>query len=474
MIYSAEIQSLDTQDGDTQHNQTSLPQPIVNRREFMKGGVAGAAAISLAAMAHSANAAFSSDYGPVMPVADEVTGLPLLQLPAGFKYWSYGWTGMTMKDGTATPGAHDGMGVVAAQGNTIALVRNHEIRGASTAVKSPAVYDTRGGGGCSNLLFDAFTGRWLASYMSISGTSTNCAGGITPWGTWLTCEETTDTYSGVTHGWIFEVPGFGNAKPLPIKAMGRRAHEATATDPVTGYVYITEDAGTSSGFYRYRPNVYGKLLEGGVLEMLKVKNVHQSNLLNTYPDGTSWDVEWVSVDQPEVINPRNYTQGFNKGAARFARLEGAWYDTGLIYFTSTSGGGISGGQVFHFDPRRETLTLIFESRNNTSHPVAPDNMTISPRGGILLCEDRGGISRLMGLSQAGDVFEFGRNNMNLNATDAAIIHSHFPGTAGRINAGNYIGSETCGACFHDRWLFVNIQDPGVTFAITGPWNEGIL
>ena len=449
-------------------------EPVVNRREFMKGSAAGAAAISLAAMANSANAAFTSDYGPVMPVADESTGLPLLQLPAGFKYWSYGWTGMIMKDGVATPGVHDGMGVVAAQGNTIALVRNHEVRGAGTAVKSPAIYDTRGGGGCSNLLFDAFNGQWLASYMSISGTSTNCAGGITPWGSWLTCEETTDTYSGVTHGWIFEVPGFGKASPTPIKAMGRRAHEATATDPVTGYVYITEDAGTSSGFYRYRPNVYGKLLEGGVLEMLTVKNLPQANLLASYPNGTTWDVEWVTIDQPESINPRNYTQGYNKGAARFARLEGAWYDTGLIYFVSTSGGGIGGGQVFHYDPRRETLTLTFESRNNTSHPVAPDNMTVSPRGGLLLCEDRGGISRLMGLNQAGDVFEFGRNNMNLNAADVAIIHSRFPGTAGRINAGNYIGAETCGACFYDRWLFVNIQSPGVTFAITGPWNEGIL
>ncbi len=448
-------------------------EPIVNRREFIKGGAAGAAAISLAAMANPASA-FTSDYGPVAPVADEVTGLPLLQLPEGFKYWSYGWTGMIMKDGTPTPGVHDGMGVVAAQGNTIALVRNHEVRGEGASVKSPAVYNPSAGGGCSNLLFDVLNGRWLASYMSISGTSTNCAGGITPWGTWLTCEETTSTYNGVTHGWIFEVPGFGIAKPEPIKAMGRRAHEATATDPVTGYVYITEDAGTSSGFYRYRPDIYGNLLAGGVLEMLKIRNTHQANLTASYADGTTWDVEWVTVDQPEVINPRNYTQGFNKGAARFARLEGAWYDTGLIYFTSTSGGGISGGQVFHYDPRCEKLTLIFESRNNTSHPVMPDNMTISPRGGILLCEDRGGISRLMGLSQAGEVFEFGRNNILLSAGDAAVVHDHFPGTAGRINAGNYIGSETCGACFYDRWLFVNIQNPGVTFAITGPWNDGIL
>ncbi len=448
-------------------------EPIVNRREFMKGGAAGAAAISIAAMANSANA-FTTDYGPVAPVADEVTGLPLLQLPEGFKYWSYGWTGMIMNDGTPTPGVHDGMGVVAAQGNTIALVRNHEVRGEGVSVKSPAVYNPSAGGGCSNLLFDTLNGRWLASYMSISGTSTNCAGGITPWGTWLTCEETTSTYNGVTHGWIFEVPGFGIAKPEPIKAMGRRAHEATATDPVTGYVYITEDAGTSSGFYRYRPDIYGNLLAGGVLEMLKIKNTPQANLTASYADGTTWDVEWVTIDQPEVINPRNYTQGYTQGAARFARLEGAWYDTGLIYFTSTSGGSISGGQVFHYDPRREKLTLIFESRNNTSHPVMPDNMTVSPRGGILLCEDRGGISRLMGLSQAGEVFEFGRNNMLLSAADAAVVHQHFPGTAGRIHPGNYIGSETCGACFHERWLFVNIQNPGVTFAITGPWNDGIL
>src|SRR5690606_20272603 len=230
--------------------------------------------------------------------------------------------------------------------------------------------------------------------------------------------------------------------------------------PVTGYVYITEDAGTSSGFYRYRPDVYGNLLAGGVLEMLKVKGTNQADLRASYADGTSWDVEWVTVDNPESINPRNYTQGYNKGAARFARLEGCWYDTGLVYFTSTSGGGIGAGQVFHFDPRREKLTLTFESRNNTTHPVAPDNMCISPRGGILLCEDRGGISRLMGLSQSGDVFEFGRNNVVLTEADAAVVHGKFPGTSGRIRAGSYLGSETCGACFHDRWLFVNIQSPG--------------
>ncbi|WP_197911916.1 alkaline phosphatase PhoX [Kineobactrum salinum] len=472
---NASLESSSVVNDATEINSEPAVQPIVNRRDFMKGGAAGAAAISFGALASGRANAFTHDYGPVAPVADEITGLPLLQLPEGFKYWSYGWQGQIMQDGTPTPGVHDGMGVVASQGNNVVMVRNHEIRGGGDAVPSSAMYNAGARGGCSNLVFDTFKGRWLASYMSISGTSTNCAGGVTPWGTWLTAEETTASYNGKPHGWIFEVPGFGLAKPEPIKAMGRRAHEATATDPVTGYVYITEDAGSSSGFYRFRPNEYGKLHAGGVLEMLKIKGTDNAPMANSYADGTSWEAEWVVIDDPESINPRNYTQGADKGAARFARLEGCWYDTGLVYFTSTSGGGISRGQVFAYEPRRETLTLIFETRNQTTHPVSPDNLTISPRGGILICEDRSGpLSRLIGLNQMGDVFEFARNNVELSAADIALADGYFPGVAAAMSPGSYTGAEWCGATFHDRWLFANVQSPGITFAITGPWNEGIL
>jgi secreted PhoX family phosphatase len=454
-------------------------EPIVNRRDVMKGGFASTAALSLGTLASHKALAFGNDYGPLAPVVDGTTGLPLIELPAGFKYWTYGWAGSRMTDGIATPRRHDGMAVVAVKGNQLALVRNHEINGlVPAAIPAPATYDPRAAGGCSTLLFDAFTGKWQASYMSLSGTQNNCAGGLTPWGSWLTCEETTTTTNGVPHGFVFEVPGFGTAKPLPIKQMGRFSHEATATDPVTGYVYETEDA-TPSGFFRYRPNTYGKLLDGGVLEMLKVKGAHNFNfsgINNVYPSfahGTTWEVEWVPVPNPEQTGC--YARGAANGGAGFARLEGCWYDSGIVHFLSTSGGPARKGQVFEYDPRRETLTLILEAGAGSEEPNGIDNLTVSPRGGVILCEDGGhDPQRMLGMNSAGEYFEFARNAIQLNAGDIASLEAQFPGIASVLSPGSYTGEEWCGACFHDRWLFVNIQTPGITFAITGPWNESIL
>jgi secreted PhoX family phosphatase len=475
------------------HNHADNTEVVaaINRRDFVKGGVSGAASIAFAAVTARQVSAlelpYSDDYGPIAPVNDLTTGLPLLALPQGFTYRTYGWRGQPMSDGQATPGAHDGMGVAAVKGSQIALVRNHEQSTSGISFTAPANYNLAGGarGGTTNLVFDVLSGQWLASYASLGGTLVNCAGGQTPWGTWLTCEETTATATnGIKHGWIFEVPGFGKATAQPLKAMGRFSHEACAVDPVTGVVYETEDA-TPGGFYKFVPNQKSNLAAGGELYALKVvaqPDYNFSGLNNIYVDfavGTSWDVEWVLVNDPEAINGRVYNSA--PGRASFARPEGAWYDSGKIYFTTTSGGVARRGQVFVYDPRRETLTIIFNSTgigNSSTESDMPDNITVSPRGGVLLCEDGGGGNlKMRGLTPSGGTFIFAQNTVSLSAENIATVDAALNAKGGVIaviGPDNYTDNEFAGACFHQQWLFVNIQTPGITFAITGPWDNGAL
>ncbi|WP_420453201.1 alkaline phosphatase PhoX [Ilumatobacter sp.] len=478
---------------------TGVDVPGVSRRDLLKGGVAGATAIALTALAGQQAAAGrgvtpargprKGGYGPVRPAVDQATGLELLALPEGFTYFSYGWTGQTMSDGRPTPTDHDGMAVVAKRGRDICLVRNHELsQGESAqAIVEGGTYNPDEYGGTTNLVFDTVAGRFTDSYTSLGGTIRNCAGGPTPWSSWISCEETFHPWGsrddGVNHGYVFDVPGFGISDGRAITAAGRFSHEAVAVDPKTGIVYETEDAG-SSALYRYL-NPAGKkgIADGGELQAMVVRGTSRFDLTQGFAAGTTFPITWEAVGDPEGRTGRAFDSA--PDAAVISRGEGAWWDAGLCWFVSTDGGAAGLGQVWALDPKRDELTMVYESPSS-SEVDGPDNITISPRGGIVLCEDGdSNPKRLVGLSQRGEVFTLVENRIDLGPGDLARIDDVFPGVGADFwdnrsdepdedGVGDYASSEWAGATFHRDWLFANVQSPGVTFAITGPWQRGAL
>ncbi|MGH3927899.1 MAG: alkaline phosphatase PhoX, partial [Pseudonocardiaceae bacterium] len=178
----------------------------------------------------------AAGYGPLLP---DPAGR--LALPEGFRYKIVTEAGRTLlESGQPTPSKHDGTGAFRSRGGGTVLVNNHEIGDAFGTTPFPVplidglVYDPGSAGGCTVIETDR-DGNRIREYVGIAGTSTNCAGGITPWDTWLTCEETEDRAGseGRTkdHGYVFDVDPFdqeANRDPQPIKALGRFAHEAAA------------------------------------------------------------------------------------------------------------------------------------------------------------------------------------------------------------------------------------------------------
>ena len=407
----------------------------------------------------------------------EFSGKPILKLPRGFNYTAISITGQPMDDGFTVPQGHDGMAAFPGANNTTILVRNHELGTSSgNPVRGNIRYSTGAQGGTSTLVVGADR-RLIKHFNSLAGTIRNCAGGPTPWRTWITCEETfststNNTNSGIEtikHGYNFEVladPNSGLVVPVPLKDMGRFSHEAVAVDPKTGYIYETEDRGDSC-FYRFVPNVKpskpGDLAQGGSLYALRVKGMNnfalnttnnpaQGGQLGRIKVGETLQVEWVQIFNPDPEQDTVRIEARNNGAATFYRGEGAWYAKGLVYFVSTQGGAPvsaasnarGNGQVWAYNPANEELTLVVEASPSGNFLDEPDNITVAPWGDLFLCEDGGGVQYVVGVNQKGEVYQFAFNNI----TD----------------------SEFAGACFSPdgRTLFVNIQTPGITLAIFGP------
>lgn len=470
------------------------------RREFLKrsaGGIVSASTLSMLAshaawaQGHkegiNAHAALERGYGPLARMADQ-NGQEILALPEGFRYVTFSKTGQPMMDGSgAVPAIQDGMACFAGPDGLLRLIRNHEIRNGAgnMAFGVPHVgtpYDARAAGGTLTIDFDPLAMRPVREFVSICGTHTNCAGGLAFRDAgWLTCEETTvDQRNGFAeaHGYTFLVPahGVGAALPVPLKAMGRFAKEAAVADERTGIVYQTEDSGNSSGFYRFLPTDPADLTRGGRLQMLRVPDDPAFIAYRGQTVGRLIGCDWVDIADPDPNLAAGaascFAQGRAQGGAAFNRLEGIQRgEGGSIYFVSTSGGEAQRGQLWQYRPsgaEMGTLTLVFESPSSAVLD-SPDNLCVTPSGGILFCEDDASndndthplapgfrnIDRLIGLSRDGVPFEFAVNIYN--------------------------ESEFAGACFSPdgNILFVNLQGnatplAGMTCAITGPWRRGPL
>ncbi len=468
----------------------------MKRRDFLLSATASGLAISFGGFSNRIKAFEKSNalsnlkakgYGEMIPTAAKNTGEKLISLPKGFEYKVFGKTGKVMSDGQKTPADHDGMAAFYRRGE-IRLVRNHEINDdvpkENVVIGKDRHYDKTAGGGTTTLIINPKTLEIERDFVSLSGTLNNCAGGPTPWGSWISCEETTYGKTAFLeedddeeepqkvggfdkpHGYCFEVSASANnnVTPIPLKAMGRFSHEAVAFDAKRGVVYLTEDA-KPCGFYRFLPKRFTRLVEGGTLQMLAIKNRPNFDTTKNLTQ-TTFKTTWVTIDNPDPVEADTketvvYEEGKSKGGARFKKLEGCFTDKqGRCYFISSSGGSTKGGQIWLYEPRTKDegiLRLLFEAPDRELLDM-PDNICCYPNSNLLfLCEDSdyigsGGTpdNHLRILTPEGKVADFAKNIVS-----------------------GYEESEFAGSTFSPdgKVLFVNIQEPGLTLAIWGDWKR---
>ena len=370
----------------------------------------------------------------------------ILDLPQGFSYHTLERSGDPMTDGHRMPPLPDGMGCFSAPDGSWILMRNHEIHAGSPADPSFA-YDGERGGGVSRVIVDPDTGQRLASNMVLTGTSRNCAGGITPRG-WLSCEETDEP----DHGYVFlcDTEAQTLQKPRPIPTLGRFPHEAAAFDPDSGITYLTEDV-PSGAIYRNVPEFPDRPFIGR-LEALKLKGDPSADLSTGRTVHDRFSIDWVAIDDPDAKTMATRQQAQKKGAAVFSRGEGIWFDNRQVFIVSTDGGPAGSGQIYRLDiaPAGEAdqLTLIAQAEDDASLRN-PDNITVAPWGDVFIADDSSAPNLIRILKPEGSILKFARN------------------------AEHGGSSEFAGLCFSpdSRWLFVNVQKEGRTLAITGPFSR---
>ena len=419
----------------------------INRRDFLKVGGMGTVALTLGstglfALGNASESLAAANtinptggFGGYGPLVKDPNGI--LDLPQGFHYKMLSQAGDIMPNGDKVPAMHDGMAAFRGDKNTTILVRNHEnSTNSNYPVNGKNPWSTGAAGGTTTLIVGP-NREIIDQYVSSSGTIRNCAGGSTTWGTWLTMEETRN----MGHGFVFEVNPLDPENDMsrtPVRDMGYFSHEAGHVDPSTGIWYLTEDA-SPSFLYRFTPNdrsqTLGSLQKGGILEAAAIEELPRASQMAT---GQRFGVVWKKLN-PEIAQ----SDAKAKGCIEFSRLEGAYFSEGTFWFDDTSAGEKRLGRVYRYTPATNTLELFYESTDKNDLQ-APDNITITPWGDLWVAED-GGNDRIIGMTPEGNVYTFAANKLN--------------------------GSEFAGPTFSPdgNTFFVNMQTPGITFAIWGPF-----
>jgi secreted PhoX family phosphatase len=320
----------------------------VERRSLLRAAVLGGTSAALGGTlwrgaAHAAPA--QPGTGPYGPLGSpDANGI---RLPSGFTSRVVARSGQRVGSTSYTwHNAPDG-GACYADGTGWIYVSNSEI--------NPS-------GGASAVTFSS-TGAITGAYRILSNTRQNCAGGKTPWNTWLSCEE-------VDRGYVYETDPWGAKAAVRRDAMGRFKHEAAAADPVRRVVYLTEDV-TDGCFYRFRPTTWGDL-SSGTLEVLVAGS------------GTSGPVTWARVPDPSGATA---TRSQVSGAKRFNGGEGCYYANDTCWFTTKGD-----NRVWQYNAAAQTLELAYDDSlvtSGTAPLTGVDNVTGSASGDLFVAEDGG-------------------------------------------------------------------------------------
>jgi secreted PhoX family phosphatase len=439
----------------------------MGRRAFLRRGAAATGGVSVAGPLLALAACTPGGAPGPLPSGDgkrptRLVDMGDLRLPRGFRYTVLQREGDVLGDGSEVPSRFDGMAAFPGPDGTTVLLRNHENRGDSderpVVVPDGVRYDGDDSmnGGVTKLVVTPDR-RVSDSYALLGGTLWNCAGGMMPWGSWISCEEKFED-GDEPHGYIFEVDASAT-EPVaasPIRAGGRFEHEALAW--LDGVLYLTEDQ-HDGALYRLlldrEPGAAGDLeATTGRLEALRIRGEEHTaaKTREGWPTGEGFGVEWVALDDTEPSSDTLREEARDKGAAVFDRCEGIWVGEGKVYFNCTEAGDEGDGQVWELDPGAGSLELIYESPG-PDELQNPDNIVVGPTGELFLCEDNDDAVHIRRLTREGSIQTFAQ-------------------------ALEYPTSEFAGVCFDPSWqtLYVNQQGdppkdvPAVTYAIWGPWD----